>query len=127
MSVFCRESLFPYMKNLSDFFFELIVKGIDMYEKFFGYDFPFNKYDQIFCPEYNWGAMENAGVVTFNDDYVWREEVDAYKMTWLGDCITHELAHHCILYIFNINLYMYIIIKYKFYRVWKLSYNEMVE
>jgi len=38
--------------------------------------------------------MENAGIVTFNDDYVWREEVDSHKMTWLGDCITHELAHH---------------------------------
>ena len=38
--------------------------------------------------------MENAGCVTFNDDYVFREEVDPSKTTWLADTITHELSHH---------------------------------
>ena len=32
--------------------------------------YPFGKYDQIFCPEYNMGAMENAGAVTFRDEYI---------------------------------------------------------
>jgi aminopeptidase N len=64
------------------------------YEKFFGYDYPFSKYDQIFCPEYNVGAMENVGCVTFNDLYVFREAVDVAKVTRFSNTITHELSHH---------------------------------
>ena len=40
------------------------------------------------------GAMENAGIVTFNDLYIWKEEVDSNKNTWLADVVAHELAHH---------------------------------
>ena len=40
------------------------------------------------------GAMENAGLVTFNDLYIWKEEVDSSKNTWLADVVTHELSHH---------------------------------
>lgn len=39
------------------------------------FKYPFSKYDQIFCPEYSSGAMENAGAVTINDAYVFKEEV----------------------------------------------------
>lgn len=42
------------------------------YEGFFGVDYPFEKYDHIFCPEYNVGAMENAGAITVNDDYLFK-------------------------------------------------------
>ena len=38
--------------------------------------------------------MENAGMVTFNDNYLFREAVDSSKYTWLGNCIAHELSHH---------------------------------
>ena len=44
---------------------------MEFYEKFFGFKFPFAKYDTIFCTEYNWGAMENIGCVTFTDGYIW--------------------------------------------------------
>jgi len=67
---------------------------MEWYEQFFGYKFPFNKYDQIFVPEFNWGAMENAGLVTFNDNYVWREAVDSSKHTMLAVVVAHELSHH---------------------------------
>jgi len=40
------------------------------------------------------GAMENAGLVTFNDDYIYKEEVDSGEYTWLTNVITHELSHH---------------------------------
>ena len=46
-----------------------------LFEDFFNFPFPFNKYDQIFAHEYKWGAMENAGVVTFNDLYIFKEKV----------------------------------------------------
>jgi len=48
----------------------------------------------IFCPEFNAGAMENAGLVTFNDLYIFKEETDDSRWTWLGNTITHELSHH---------------------------------
>lgn len=48
--------------------------GMEFYEQFFGFPFPFEKYDTVMCTEYNWGAMENIGVVTFTDGYVWKSE-----------------------------------------------------
>ena len=45
-------------------------------------------------PEFNAGAMENAGLVTFNDDYVFREQVDLTRLTRLANTVTHELSHH---------------------------------
>ena len=53
---------------------------------------------------YNHGAMENAGVVTFNDAYVWKEEVDSSKNTWLADVVTHELCKIKKKYLFNLFL-----------------------
>ncbi|EAS02858.2 peptidase M1 family aminopeptidase (macronuclear) [Tetrahymena thermophila SB210] len=94
MSLFTRESIMPHLLRISDFLFEVTNKSMEVYERIFGYDFPFNKYDQIYVPEFNWGAMENAGIVTFNDLYVYREEVDSVKLTKLANTTSHELSHH---------------------------------
>jgi len=51
---------------------EATSKAMAFYEKFFGYKFPFEKYDTVMCTEYNWGAMENVGVVTFTENYVYK-------------------------------------------------------
>ena len=64
------------------------------FESFFGYKFAFNKYDQVFAHEYKWGAMENAGVVTFNDLYLFKEKVSTERMLSFANTISHELAHH---------------------------------
>ena len=64
------------------------------FEAFFGYKYAFNKYDQIFAHEYKWGAMENAGIVTFNDLYIFKEKVSTERMLGLANTISHELAHH---------------------------------
>lgn len=64
------------------------------FESFFGYKFAFSKYDQIFAHEYKWGAMENAGCVTFNDLYIWKEKVSTERMLALANTVSHELAHH---------------------------------
>lgn len=77
MSLFCRESLFEHLINLSEFVFEVTNQAMAVYEEYFGYPYPFSKFDQIFCAEYNMGAMENAGLVTYNDSrYLFREEAD---------------------------------------------------
>ena len=64
------------------------------YEEYFGYKSVFNKYDQIFAHEYKWGAMENAGMVTFNDKLVYTEKVSNERLFSLANVIAHELSHH---------------------------------
>lgn len=94
MSLYCIESLFEYMKELAPFIFEITIESMRFFESFFGYKFAFNKYDQIFAHEYKWGAMENAGIVTFNDLYIFKEKVSTERKLALANTISHELAHH---------------------------------
>ena len=63
------------------------------YENFFGFPFPFSKYDHVFCPEYNIGAMENAGVITVNDLYIFKDKVKLESVSNRAITIAHELAH----------------------------------
>lgn len=82
------------MENLAPFIFEITIESMRFFEEFFNYPFPFNKYDQIFAHEYKWGAMENAGVVTFNDLYIFKEKVSTERMLSFANTISHELSHH---------------------------------
>ena len=94
MSVYCRESLAQYMETQQSNIFEFLNKGIEFYEGFFGYSYPFSKYDQIFCPEFNVGAMENPGAVTFNDThYIFKGDSTPDRVCRRGRTIVHELAH----------------------------------
>src|SRR5690606_1577050 len=70
LGVFARKSLWQYMD--ADYIFEKTRQGFAYYEEKFGYPYPFEKYDQLFVPEFNAGAMENAGAVTFTEAYVFR-------------------------------------------------------
>ncbi len=91
LGVFCRKSLSQYMD--ADYIFDTTVKGFDFFESHFDFAYPFDKYDQLFVPEYNMGAMENAGAVTFTETYVFRSKVtDAIKERRVVT-ILHELAH----------------------------------
>ena len=65
-----RDSLKDY--GFPEEIFKITMAGMNFYSKYFGYPFPFNKYDQIFCPEYNYGAMENVGLVTINEVYCFK-------------------------------------------------------
>ena len=56
---------------------------------YIGYPYPFNKYDQVFAHEYKWGAMENAGIVTLNDLYIFKDPVSTEKMISFGNTIVH--------------------------------------
>ena len=91
LGVFARKSLFEYLD--ADYIFEKTRQGFEYYEEKFGYPYPFAKYDQLFVPEFNAGAMENAGAVTFTETYVFRSKVtDAIKERRVVT-ILHELAH----------------------------------
>ena len=72
----------------------LITKqGFDFYHRVFDYRYPFGKYDQLFVPEFNAGAMENAGAVTFLEDYVFRSKVTDASYERRAETVLHEMAH----------------------------------
>ncbi|HET7398587.1 MAG TPA: aminopeptidase N [Intrasporangium sp.] len=91
LGVFCRRSLTQYLD--ADNIFDCTKKGFAFFEKEFDQPYPFEKYDQIFTPEYNMGAMENAGAVTFVEVYVFRSKVSEAKVERRALTILHELAH----------------------------------
>ena len=68
MRIFVRKSKRPnlYAEEL----FRIVREGVRFYEEFIGVQYPWQKYDQIFCPEYRIGAMENVGAITFTDNYL---------------------------------------------------------
>lgn len=91
LGVFARKSLWQYLD--ADYVFEKTRQGFAYFEEKFGVAYPFAKYDQLFVPEFNAGAMENAGAVTFTETYVFRSKVtDAVKERRVVT-ILHELAH----------------------------------
>ena len=91
LGVFCRESLAEYLD--ADYIFEKTRQGFAFFEEKFNYPYPFAKYDQLFVPEFNAGAMENAGCVTFTETYVFRSKVTNAIRERRVVTILHELAH----------------------------------
>ena len=91
LGVFCRRSLTQHLD--ADNIFDCTKKGFAFFEEEFDQPYPFEKYDQIFTPEYNMGAMENAGAVTFTEVYVFRSKVSEAKVERRALTILHELAH----------------------------------
>ena len=91
LGVFCRGSLAQYMD--ADYIFEKTKAGFEFFEKLFDYPYPFEKYDQLWVPDFNAGAMENAGAVTFTENYVFRSAVTDATRERRVVTILHELAH----------------------------------
>ncbi len=91
LGVYCRRSLAEYLDPAE--IFEVTKRGFDFFHDAFGTRYPFGKYDQLFVPEFNAGAMENVGCVTFVEEYVFRSRVtDAFREA-RAETIMHELAH----------------------------------
>ncbi len=91
LGLFGRASLEEYLD--ADYIFEKTRQGFAFFEEKFGHPYPFEKYDQLFVPEFNAGAMENAGAVTFTETYVFRSKVtDAIRERRVVT-VLHELAH----------------------------------
>jgi aminopeptidase N len=92
MGIYCRKSMMQYL-DPEDIF--LITKqGFEYFEKTFGLAYPFEKYDQIAVVDFNFGAMENAGAVTFREDVlVFRSHVPEKAYLARANTILHEMAH----------------------------------
>ncbi len=91
LGVFVRESLRPHLD--ADDIFEVTKQGFAYFEDAFDMAYPFGKYDQLFVPEYNMGAMENAGCVTFRDEYIYRSRQTRAAYQGRANTILHEMAH----------------------------------
>ncbi|WP_433503736.1 aminopeptidase N [Pseudonocardia halophobica] len=91
LGIYCRASLAPHMDH--ERIFTETRQGFDFYHRNFGIRYPFGKYDQLFVPEFNAGAMENAGAVTFLEDYVFRSRVTRFLYERRAETILHEMAH----------------------------------
>jgi aminopeptidase N len=91
LGLYCRQSLAQYLDP--DEIFEVTRQGFDFYHQAFGVRYPFGKYDQLFVPEYKAGAMENAGCVTFLEDYLFRSRVTDFRRQARATTILHEMAH----------------------------------
>jgi aminopeptidase N len=91
LGVYCRASLAEYLD--ADKIIEVTRQGFDFFRRVFDQPYPFGKYDQLFVPEFNAGAMENAGCVTFLEDYVFRSRVTDAAYERRAETILHEMAH----------------------------------
>jgi len=91
LGLFCRRSLAQYMDP--ERLFTETKQGFGFYHRNFGVPYAFGKYDQLFVPEFNAGAMENAGAVTFLEDYVFRSKVTRASYERRAETVLHEMAH----------------------------------
>jgi aminopeptidase N len=91
LGIYCRQSLAQYLDD--DELFEVTKQGFGFYHQAFGVHYPFGKYDQLFVPEFKEGAMENAGCVTFLEDYIFRSRVTQFAREARAETILHEMAH----------------------------------
>ena len=91
LGIYCRASLSEHLD--AERLFTETKQGFGFYHKAFGVPYPFGKYDQCFVPEFNAGAMENVGCVTFLEDYVFRSKVTSYLYERRAETVLHEMAH----------------------------------
>ncbi|OSC60799.1 aminopeptidase N, partial [Streptomyces sp. 4F] len=91
--IHCRRSLARHLDADADELFEITRGCFDRYHEKFTEPYPFDSYDQAFVPEFNAGAMENPGLVTFRDEYVFRSAVTDTQRQTRAVTIAHEMAH----------------------------------
>ena len=91
LGIYCRKSLGKYMDP--DNIFAITKESMGTLENYFDYPYPYDKYDQVFVPEFNFGAMENVGCVTFTEHYIFRHKKLYSEHLNRANTITHEMVH----------------------------------
>lgn len=91
LRLYARQSLASYVR--ADFWFNITKQGLKFFEEYFEFDYPFLKYDQVIVPDFNSGAMENVGAVTFAEHYVRRGKQTKEEEERLANVILHEMSH----------------------------------
>ena len=95
LGLWCRETLVQYLEAQAADIFDVTRSGLDFFEQYFGTPYPFDEYNQLLVPEFNMGAMENPGCVTFNEAYVFRGRATETQLSRRAETILHEMAHVC--------------------------------
>ena len=94
MNIYVRKSLSNYCEKIADDWFRVTKASIKFYEEMFGTPYPFDKIDSLFTPDYFHGAMENVGCITYNDEYIARDEkYTRYKQESIFNTVAHEVSH----------------------------------
>jgi aminopeptidase N len=91
LALYCRASMAESFDT--DELFRLTKNGLDFFNRLFDYPYPWGKYDQAFVPEYNLGAMENPGLVTFTESYVFTSRATDSQYQGRANTLMHEMAH----------------------------------
>jgi aminopeptidase N len=89
----CRQSLKEHLDRDAEDLFRTTGQAFDEYHRLFGYRYPFGEYHQVFVPDFNLGAMENPGCVTFADSLVFRSNVTDAERSTRARIVVHEMAH----------------------------------
>ncbi len=88
---YCRHSLMQYLDP--DELFDITKRGLDFFAEMFDYPYYMDTYDQVFCPEYKFGAMENLGCVTYTENFIFRSKVTEAERERRAEVILHEMSH----------------------------------
>ena len=93
LAIYARRSLAgPLDRDLAGLW-EMTTRFLDRFHELFGVRYPFTQYDQAFVPDFNAGAMENPGLVTLRDEYLFRSAVTAQERQDRAETMAHEMAH----------------------------------
>ena len=88
----CRASLADHLDAVE--LLDVTRAGLDFYDQVYSYGYPWDSYDSVLVPEYNLGAMENPGCVTFNEDlFLFRGPVTRSQRAGRANTILHEMCH----------------------------------
>ena len=94
LGLHCRRSLAPHLDADAAELLEVTAQCLDFQQDRFGRRYPFgDTYDQLFVPEFNAGAMENPGAVTFSEMFVFRSRTTDDKRRQRAMVVAHEMAH----------------------------------
>ena len=91
LGALCRASMAEHFEPAA--ILTVTRQGLDFFDDAFGFPYPWGKYDSIFVPEYNIGAMENPGLVTFSERFVHRGAATRADRARRAEVILHEMAH----------------------------------
>ena len=91
IGLYCRKSLARHLDTGE--LFDITKQGLTFFAEFFDFPYPFGKYDQVFVPEFNAGAMENVGLVTHNEFMVFRDPPTENQRRGRAEVVLHEMAH----------------------------------
>jgi aminopeptidase N len=93
LGVYARASLAEHLQREAAELFEVTAACFDRFHELFGIRYPFGKYDQVFAPEFSWGAMEFPGCVVLRDEHVYRSAVTDAERQYRAVLVAHEMAH----------------------------------